>query len=457
MFVPSLMGAPLLWLGASPVLVYNLLIIAGLALSGWGMYLLMARWTGSVAAGVIAGLLYAFNAHVLTRFVHLQAQHVEFFPLMLYALDRVITDPSTSLGSRSWRHAVMLATAFVLQALCSNYLLVFMTYALLVSVAVRWKELSRPTWILLCAAGVLSIVAMFPFLWPYHQVDQAHGLARDVSVVTQYNAGWRDYLVTGGRLHFAWWSHLLYEGRTALFPGVTAIVLAAIALDRPRSRDPRARMALAIGVLGVALSLGTSLPGYAVLHQTLPLVSGLRNVARWGWLALAAFAILAGFGVAALEKLAPRRRWLALALGALVTIESIRTPVGFTSFDGIPPFYDRLAGDRSLILAEFPFYSGASVSLNGPYVLANTRYFRPLLNGYSSFHPESFEARGRALNSFPSQAALAELKAAKVTHVTVHANQFARRYGDAALKAVNTVPDLELVAEENGIRLYRLK
>ena len=135
MFVPSVMGAPLLWLGASPVLVYNLLIIAGLALSGWAMYLLMARWTGSVAAGVIAGLLYAFNAHVLTRFVHLQAQHVEFFPLMLYALDRVIVD-------RRRRDAVLLAAAFVLQSLCSNYLLVFMTYALLVSVAVRWKELS---------------------------------------------------------------------------------------------------------------------------------------------------------------------------------------------------------------------------------------------------------------------------------------------------------------------------
>ncbi len=146
-----------------------------------------------------------------------------------------------------------------------------------------------------------------------------------------------------------------------------------------------------------------------------------------------------------------------MALGALVTIEAIRTPVGFTRFDGIPPIYDRLAGNRSLILAEFPFYSGASVSLNGPYVLANTRYFRPLMNGYSSFHPESFEARGRALNSFPSATALAELKAARVTHVTVHANQFARRYGDAALNAVDSVADLELVAEEDGIRLYRLK
>ena len=74
MFVPALMGAPLLWAGASPVLVYNLLIIAGLALSGWSMYLLMRRWTGSESAAIVAGLAYAFNAHVLTRFVHLQAR-----------------------------------------------------------------------------------------------------------------------------------------------------------------------------------------------------------------------------------------------------------------------------------------------------------------------------------------------------------------------------------------------
>jgi hypothetical protein len=466
MLVPSVLGAPLLWMGASPVLVYNLLIIAGLALSGWAMYLLMVRWTGSMAAGVIAGLLYAFNAHVLTRFVHLQAQHVEFFPLILYALDRVITAPSSSLTVSRWRDAVLLAAAFVLQALCSNYLLVFSTYALLISVVVRWKELSKTTWLMLSVAGAISIIALFPFLWPYYQVDQAQGLARDVNVVTQYNAGWRDYLVTGGRLHFAWWSHVFYDGRTALFPGITAIVIAAIALFMGRGiRDPRVRMVVAIGVLGIAMSFGTSLPGYALLHHTLPLVSGLRNVARWGWLALAAVAMLAGFGMAALESTfakatANKSRWakmMPFAIGLLITIEAIRTPVGFTRFNGIPPIYDRLAAESPMVVAEFPFYSGANVSLNGPYVLANTRYFKPLLNGYSSFHPESFEARGRALNDFPSEAALAELRSANVTHVTVHTRQFARRYDPRALASIDTVPALELIADEDGIRLYRLK
>ena len=441
--VPSVMGAPLIWGGASPVLAYNILIIAGLALSGWAMYLLMRRWTGSEWAGIISGLLYAFNAHVLTRFVHLQAQHVEFFPLVLYALDRVIVD-----GGR--RDVLLLAAGFVLQSLCSNYLLVFMTYALVVSVAGRWKELQ---WQPLLLAGVISIVILAPFLWPYFQVNRDYGLARSAEVVTQYNAGWRDYLATGGRMHFAWWSHRLYEGRTALFPGFTALALAAMAVFSGKGpRDPRVRMAMAIGVLGVAMSLGTSLPGYRLLHEFLPLLNGLRNVARWGWLALAAIAVLAGFGIAALEG----RRWgrgVMIAIALLVTMESIRTPVGYTPFNGIPRIYDRMSAESRVVLAEFPFYSGASVSLNGPYMLANTRYFKPLLNGYSSFHPESFEARGRVLSGFPNAAALAELRAVKVTHVTVHTG----RMDAAALKAIDAVPDLELVAEEDGIRLYRLK
>jgi hypothetical protein len=79
------------------------------------------------------------------------------------------------------------------------------------------------------------------------------------------------------------------------------------------------------------------------------------------------------------------------------------------------------------------------------------------VNGYSSFHPDTFEARGRALGTFPSERALSELHVLHVTHVTVHTRAFARRFGEATLKAVDTIPELEFVTEEDGIRLYRLK
>ena len=41
-------------------------------------------------------------------------------------------------------------------------------------------------------------------------MNREYGLARSADVVTQYNAGWRDYLATGGRMHYAWWSHQLF-------------------------------------------------------------------------------------------------------------------------------------------------------------------------------------------------------------------------------------------------------
>jgi hypothetical protein len=457
MLVPSVIGAPLIWAGVSPVLVYNLLILLGFTLSGFAMYWVMAAWTGSTWAALIAGLAYAFNAHVLTRFVHLQAMHVEFFPIVLYAFDRVLTEKKT-------RDVVLLVAAFVLQALCSNYLMVFTAYALVACAVVRWREIGNRSLLL---AAMAAAVLLAPFLWPYYQVDRDYGLARSIDVVTQYNAGWRDYLVTGGRLHYAWWSHTLYEGHTALFPGITVLALALFAVygdvrGLAPNVTPRIRMVLAIALVGIAFSLGTSLPGYAALHETLPLLSGLRNVARWGWLFLAAAAILAGFAVAALERknfvlmrrLGPAPIWMGVCV--LITIEAIRTPVGFTPFNGIPKIYDRFAG-QPVVVAEFPFYAGASVAENGRYVLANTRYFRPLLNGYSGFHPEPFLERGRALNSFPSEQALAELKVAGVTDVLVHVDAFRDRYRDATLKAIDTVPILEFVTEEDGIRHYRLK
>ncbi len=126
MFVPSVMGAPLLWAGASPVLVYNLLIIAGLALSGWSMYLLMRRWTGSDVGGDHrrAGL-------------RVQRARADALRAPAGAPRRVLSARAVCVRSRPRRAAavamsLLLAAAFVLQALCSNYLLVFTTYALLV-------------------------------------------------------------------------------------------------------------------------------------------------------------------------------------------------------------------------------------------------------------------------------------------------------------------------------------
>ncbi len=328
MTVQGLMGAPVSWLGGSPLLAFNLLVMAGLALSAWSMWLLLERWTGSRAAGAIAGTLFAFNAHTLTRLPHLQALHLEFLPVVLLALDRVLVE-------RRVRDALLLGLAAALQGLTSNYLLVFTAMAAAVGFAVRLNEWRRPaparTAALLALAAGVAALLLAPFLYPYYLTQREQGLTRSLDEVALYSSTWRDYLSTAGRVHYAAWSYRFLEGSTALFPGGIALVLASVALvSSPGLRDARVRMAAALGVAGLALSFGPALPGYALLYRWMPLLQGVRGAARFGFLALVAIAILAGFGVAALRGRWGARAWWPALVAALVVgvnAEALRAPL----------------------------------------------------------------------------------------------------------------------------------
>src|SRR5262245_41856128 len=161
LLVPTMMGAPLLELGASPVLTYNLLLLAGLTLTGWSTSLVIWRWTGDWAAALVSGVIIAFNAHTLTRLPHLQTQHAEFLPLALFAFDQLLVAPG--LGA-----AVLLAIWVVLQGLSSYYLLVFTLVALAAGGAVRptewWGSRGRALAPQLLAAAGVAAVLLVPFL-----------------------------------------------------------------------------------------------------------------------------------------------------------------------------------------------------------------------------------------------------------------------------------------------------
>ncbi len=463
MLVQGLMGAPLLWAGVSPVLVYNLLVWAGLALSGFAMALLMRAWTGSLAAAVVSGCLYAFNAHLLTRYAHLQALHLQFLPIVLYAFDRLLRE-SDSRAARSTPTAWLLGGAFVLQALCSNYTMVMMALALVVGVVVRpepWRAHPR-LWITLGVTGAAVAVVLLPFLLPYARVRSEQGLVRTIDDVRIYSAGWVDYLATAGRLHYAWWSHRVFHvAGTALFPGVLGMALALVAVARGVAwTDRRARMALAFGLAGFALSFGASLPGYEWLQTYIPLFQGIRAAERWGLLFLIAVSILAGYGVAILDQRLRARFWwpaVALALVGGVTLEALRAPIPMERYEGIPAVHSRLAREEVGAIVVFPLYGGRNFNLNANYMLHQTRHWKPMLNAYSSFAPVSFYTLAQRLQSFPDQTALRELRAHGFTHVVLHRTPLVHDYGAATVDALRAHPELEFVFEEDGVILYRLR
>ena len=67
LIVPALLGAPVAWLGGSPVLVFNLLVLAGFALTAFAGYALIFAWTGDRMAAMLAG------CHVRVQHAHADA------------------------------------------------------------------------------------------------------------------------------------------------------------------------------------------------------------------------------------------------------------------------------------------------------------------------------------------------------------------------------------------------
>ena len=446
----AVMGAPMLALGASPVLTYNLLLLLGLSLTGWSMCLVVANWTNDWTAGLVSGAIFAFNAHVLTRIPHLQAQHVEFLPPALFALDLLLRHPSA-------RRGVRLALWSALQALTSIHLLIFTLVALIAAMLARVREWTGPRFpqvLRALAAGlVVAAVVLVPVLLPYYRVHEDQGLTRSLGDAAMYAATWKDYLSTPSRLHYPLWSHHVFFG-TALFPGALGLLLTILAIVRGDAlREPRARMCLAIGLAGFALSFGPTMPGYSALYSVVPLLQAIRATARFGYLVTLAVAAVAGFGIVALRRLVPARVWTAAAvvLVGCASLEGLAAPLGLSRFDGIPPIYARVPRDPGTRVVEIPFFGPRSGQFHAAYLLNSTAHWQPIVNGYSGFQPGSFFRHAEALESFPSDRAMAMLGELGVTHVFVHEDQLS----EEALALIEARTGLELVERFGSIALYR--
>jgi len=431
--------------------VYAVLLIAGFALSGWSMCLVVRSWTGDWTAGIVAGTIFAFNAHVLSRIPHLQAQHVEFLPAALFALDRLLTRPNV-------RHALALASWSVLQATTSIYLLAATFFALAAGLLVRPRDWLGARFVpfvrALGVAALIALLALVPVMLPYYRVSHDLGLSRSLSDAALYAATWKDYLSTPSRLMYPLWSYRFFEG-TALFPGAIGLVLALVALVRGDAwRDPRARLCLAAGVAGVILSFGPRMPGYALLYAVVPVLRAIRATARFGYLATFAVAGLAGFGVVRLRRAAPPafQPALVVLLTAAAFGETLAAPLGLTRFDGIPPIYSHLPRDSATRVVEIPFFGADSSHFHASYMLNSTAHWRPIVNGYSGFQPPSFYRHADALRDFPDATSLALLSDLGITHVFVHNTQVA-----ADMRAaIDHERRLKLLETWGSIALYRL-
>lgn len=457
MIVQGVLAMPVIAAGGSPVLAYNITLILGMTLTGWAFCLLVRRWTGSWSAGYVSGSLAAFNAFSLVRITHLQFQHVEFVALAMYALDRLLVDGRV-------RHAITLGVAFALQALASIYTMTFTTWLLLFGGVSRLAEVLRPDpkkrMVRLAVAAAVAGVILFPYLAEYWQLHERMHFVRGAD--EEQAASWVNYLSTASRVHYNTWSKpFTMEATATNFPGVIAIILVVFALTRRDVRsDPRARMCAAAALGCAAVSFAPLLPFYPRLHAAIPLFQMVRVLPYIAQMVLLMIAVLAGFGVASLQqRWRHARSWpLAAALAVLaVNVEAARAPMGYVWFDGVPAVYDVLTKEPTAAVVELPFPMPQQWFLNTPYMVNSTRYWRPLLNGYSGFRPPSYSAHYDLMRRFPSDDALIELLKQGVTHVVVHQRAMNQGAPDGRYNPFESVPSLQLIARDEDVLIYRLR
>jgi len=383
---------------------------------------------------------------------HLQFQHVEFFALMFFALDRLVM-------TRRWRHAWQLGLAFALQGLSSIYLLVFSIWTLTFAALARAKEWRSGGALgmtgRLAAAAALAVLLLAPYLRPYLAVHEMMGFARGVA--DEQSAAPENYLATSSRLHFSWWSHNFAAGATSnTFPGIAALALLVVAWsDRRNSGDPRFRMCAVTALGCAAVSFAPLMPFYSRLHSMVPLFQAVRVPAHLGQIVLLMIAVLAGYGVATLQQAWRHARSWPLAAIALVLVvngEAMRAPIGYFWFDGVPAIYKVLGAEPDAVIAEMPFPMPSQWFLNGPYMVNATGHWRPMLNGYSGFRPASYERSYDLLRAFPSDRSLLALHELGVTDVVIHEHD----YGEDRVKALAALPSLRQVAHDGDITIFRL-
>ena len=450
MLVPALAVAPLHWLGVSPLLVYNLTLLAAFAASGVAAYALVRHLTGSTSAGVLGGLVFAFAPYRMQHFDHLELQFAFWIPLVALAWHHAVERD----GPTDHLKVGALTSAQILSSIYYGIFLVTWLGFITLVWHVRSPRRAART-IALSLALPLAVLAIYSV--PYQQSHKAVG-DRPRSEVAAYSARPLNFLSAPA-------NNWLY-GRTSqwganeryLFPGAVALALAVVGLWR--TANPRLRIHGVGLAFSLVLALGFNAGLYTLLYDWVLPFRGLRVPARAGILVLLGIAVLAGAGFARVLSRARSRTvtglLAAVVIGASAT-EYHQSPA-LVHVDPQPmAFYASLRRTPGAVVFEWPVTVPWRLDLTYDvhYMYRSTQHWRPLLNGYSGNYPGSYLELLYEMRSFPRTAALRYLRRRGATVVVVHERRDSEPSYDEVLMRLHRDPNVELIAQtrDAGLRL----
>lgn len=438
----------------SETFAYNAVMLLSFALSGIFTYHWVKHLTGSAAAGLLSGTIFAClpyrQAHYLAG--HLNLSGTQWLPLFFWGWFDLLRSDQWSVDSGQkvrWKPALMAAAGLGLTALTSQYY--FFMMVIVAGFQMVWMILvhQRPTlksaafWkgfgLFILFSLPLLLIAELPFL----QLAGAGGMPdRDWGGVRMYSAGLSDYLLPG-TTHFLfgkwvgshfnrdiWIEATLYVGFAAL-----ALFLYAMITRGKKIRWERQMLLTGI-VIAVVLSMGTdlhwnaeavelTLPGSIAEklgRQTIPVLlpgffffkyfpffAKLRAMMRFGIFALLFVAAGAGYALTGIEKWSERKQTVLIAAALLLVIFDF-LPRAQTSFAKVSPRpVDEWLAERQETgsVMRYPFYLNDDQA-GTYYTLYNEK---PFIGGFfNAFPTDQYQRIRGVMDGFPSEESLALAK-----------------------------------------------
>lgn len=277
----SLISTPVFWLSGNAQLAYNISFLLTFPLSALASYLLCLELTGRRDAAFIGGLAFGFAPYRIAQMSHIQVLSSYWMPLALLGLHRFLRD-----GRVRWLG--LFGGAWLIQALCNSYYLVY--FSVLVLFWIGWF-LPRRSWRVAASvafAWALAMLPLLPVLLRYRAIHASFGFSRRIGEIQHFSADVASVLDASPSLAVWGFLRAYHRPEGELFPGATVIVLVVLGIVSSRgawvapswTRVRVALVALALGFAAVAVSAAVvpwrlSLPGITVsatrLHKPLSL------------------------------------------------------------------------------------------------------------------------------------------------------------------------------------------
>jgi hypothetical protein len=418
--LPAIAVSPLHSFGVDPIVAYNLVLIAAFTLNGVAAYSLVRHLTGSMAAGLLGGAIFAFSPHRFDHFDHLEMQFAFWIPWAVLAWHKAIERDAV----RGYLRVAALVSAQVLS--CIYYGVFLITWLGVLAAFNFWRTPSR-----IVRAGALMLVpallVLAVYSIPYLQNRQKVGDRRSHDVQI-YSATFSDFLSAPSTNQLYGWSYSLGSPERHLFPGLVTLGLLVVGLWPPISRTVVLHL---VGlIVALELTFGFNAHVYKLLYDWVLPFRGLRVPARAYVLVLLGVAVIAGVGFSRLAALLRSVTRAPRLLGAAVPAIVLAMVVGeyFTmprlrDVDrDVPIWYSWLKQQDDAVIFEWPvtvpwrLYD--MVDLN--YMARSTLHWRPMLNGYSGYYPESYLRLLVEMRSFPDTKSLNVLRDRGATILVLH-------------------------------------